>query len=327
MRALRFAVAGIFVVTALARALTVEAQQARIYRVGVLTQGGSMWVSSVAGLKDGLRELGLEEGKQVVFHVRDVRADLNSVEAAAKRFEDEKVDLICTLGTGTTLAGKRATKSVPIVFYAGADPVAVGLVESFRKPGGRLTGIHGQVVDLTAKRLELLRDIVPRLRRAVTFYNPQEQAAQQSVTRARDAARRLGVELLERPVASVDELRAGLRALRPGEADAYFQVTDPLVTSQADLIIQTAMAKRLPTMVQDKETVARGALASYGINYYIVGQLLAKSAQRVLLGANPGDLPVEQLDRLHFVVNLTTAKAIGLTIPQPVLARADEVVQ
>jgi putative ABC transport system substrate-binding protein len=327
MTAVRLAVAGIFIVTALAGALAVEAQQARLYRVGVLTQGAPQFVSSIAGLKDGLRELGLEEGKQVVFHVRDVKGDLKSVEAAAKSLEDEKVDLICTLATSTTLATKRATKSVPIVFYAGADPVAVGLVESFRKPGSRLTGIHGRVVDLTAKRLELLRDILPRLRRAVTFYNPQHQAAQQSVTRARDAARRLGVELLERPVASVDELRAGLRALRPGDADAYLQVPDPMVANQADLIIQTAMAKRLPTMVQDKETVARGALASYGVSYYIVGQLLAKSARRVLLGADPGDLPVEQLDRLHFVVNLKTAKAIGLTIPPSVLARADEIIQ
>ena len=161
----------------------------------------------------------------------------------------------------------------------------------------------------------------------MTFYDPHNSTAQESVTRARDAARRLGVELLERPVASVDELRAGLRALRPGEADAYFQVTDSIVSRQADLIIQTAVAKRLPTMVQDKEMVAKGALASYGINYYIVGQLLAKSVQRVLLGANPGDLPVEQVDRLHFVINLKTAKAIGLTIPQPVLARADELVR
>jgi len=299
-----------------------------MYRVGViLSEEVPRFISTVAGLKDGLRELGLEEGKHVVFHVREVKDDLNSIEAAAKRLEDEKVDLICTIATGTTLAGKRATKSVPMVFYAGTDPVAVGLVESFRKPGGRLTGIHGQIVDFTAKRFELLRDIVPRLRRAVTFYNPHHQSAQQSVMRARDAAQRLGVDLLERRVASVHELRASLRALRPGEADAYFQVTDALVASQTDLIIQTAMAKRLPTMVQDKEAVARGALASYGINYYIVGQLLAKSVHRVLFGANPGDLPVEQVDRLQFVINLKTAKAIGLTIPQPVLARADDVIQ
>ena len=295
--------------------------------MGVLLQGGSSFASAVAGLQDGLRELGLEEGKQVIFHVRDVKGDLKSIEAAARSLEDERVHLICTLATSTTLAAKRATKSVPLVFYAGTDPVAVGLVESFRKPGGRLTGIYGRVTDLTAKRLELLKDMVPRLRRVVTFYNPDNLAARQSLMIARDAARQLKIELLERPVASIEELRAGLRALRPGEADAHLHVSDAMMTSQADLIIQTATAKRLPTMFQDKESVARGALASYGLSYYTIGRLLAKNVQRVLLGADPGALPVEQLDRLEFVINLKTAKAVGLTIPQSVLARADEVIQ
>jgi putative ABC transport system substrate-binding protein len=326
MTARRLAVAGIFIVTALTASLVVQAQPARTYRVGVLIQGGSA-VSSVIGLRDGLRELGLEEGKQVVFHVRDVKGDLKAVEAAARSLEDEKVDLICAISTSTTLASKRATKSVPIVFYAGSDPVAIGLVESFRKPGRRLTGIYGWTTDLTAKRLELLREIVPRLRRVVTFYNPNNRSAQQAMTVARDAARQLKVELLERPVASIEELRAGLRALRPGQADAHLHVSDAMMTSQADLIIQTAAAKKLPTMFQEKEAVDRGALASYGISYYAIGRLLTKHVQRILLGTDPGDLPIEQVDRLHFVINLKTARAIGLTIPQSVLARADDVIQ
>ena len=212
------------------------------------------------------------------------------------------------------------------MFYAGADPVAVGLVESFRKPGGRLTGIHGQFSDLTAKRLELLKEMIPRLRRVVTFYSPDNAAARQSVTMARAAARQLKVELIERPVASVEELRAGLRALRPGEADAFFFVSDAMVNSQEELILDTARAKRLPTMLPYQGSVAKGALASYGESYYAPGRLAAKHVQRVLLGADPGDLPVEQLDRPHFVINLKTAKALGLTIPQSVLARADEVI-
>ena len=213
------------------------------------------------------------------------------------------------------------------MFYAGTDPVAVGLVESFRKPGGRLTGIHGQFTDLTAKRLQLLKEMVPRLRRVVTFYSPDNPAAQQSVKIARDAARQLKVELVERPVASVEELRAGLRALRPGEADAIFFVSDAMVNSQEDLILDTARAKRLPTMLPNSENVAKGALASYGVSYYALGRLSAKHVQRVLLGADPGDLPVEQVDRLHFVINLKTAKALGLTIPQSLLIRADEVIE
>jgi putative ABC transport system substrate-binding protein len=161
----------------------------------------------------------------------------------------------------------------------------------------------------------------------VTFYRPDSSAAQQAVKIARDAARQLKLELVERPVASVEELRARLHAFRPGEADALLYVADALVGSQADLIIDTAREKRLPTMLQEGGSVARGALAAYGESFYTIGRLSAKHVQRVLLGADPGDLPVEQVDRFHFVINLKTAKALGLTIPQSVLIRADEVIQ
>jgi putative tryptophan/tyrosine transport system substrate-binding protein len=211
------------------------------------------------------------------------------------------------------------------VFYAGSDPVAVGLVESFRKTGGRLTGIHSQFTELTAKRLELLKEMIPRLRRVVTFYRPDNPAAQQSVKIARDAAHHLKVELVERPVASVEALRAGLRALRPGDADALFQVADSMVMSQSQLVIDAARAKRLPTMFASP--AVKGALASYGVSYYALARLSAKQVQRVLLGADPGDMPVEQVDRLHFVINLKTAKALGLTIPPSVLGRADQVIE
>ena len=304
----------------------VEAQQARVYRIGVILQGGPYY-AVIDGLRDGLRELGLGEGKQFVLDVRDTKGDLTSVDAAARSLEEQKVDLIYALATSVTLAAKRATKSVPIVFYGGTNPVAVGLVESFRKPGGRLTGVHGQFSDLTAKRLELLKEMIPRLRRVVTFYTPDNPAARQSLTIARDAARQLKVELIERPVASVEQLRAGLRALRRGEAEAFFLESDAMVVSQQELIIDTAKAKRLPTMLSYQGNVAKGALASYGESYYALGRLSAKHVQRVLLGASPGDLAVEQLDRLHFVINLKTAKALGLTIPQSVLVRADEVIE
>jgi putative ABC transport system substrate-binding protein len=322
----RLTLTGILILALFALPLAVEAQQARVYRVGVVLQGG-LYFSAIDGLRDGLRELGLEEGKQFVLHVRDSKGDLKSVEAAARSLEGEKVDLIFAVTTSVTLAAKRATKSVPIVFYAGTDPVSEGLVESFRKPGGRLTGIASQGTGLTAKRLELLKEMVPRLRRVVTFYSPDNPAAQQSVKIARNAARQLKVELVERPVASIEELRTGLRVLRPGEADAFFYVSDAMVASQAELIIESARAKRLATMFQERGAVAKGALAAYGESYYTIGRLSAKHVQRVLLGADPGNLPVEQVDRFHFVINLKTAKALGLTIPQSLLARADEVIE
>jgi putative tryptophan/tyrosine transport system substrate-binding protein len=325
MTALRAVLTGLLTLGLFGVPPAVEAQQARLYRVGVILHGGS-YLAALEGLRDGLRELGFEEGKQFVFHVRDTKGDLKSVDAAARGLEAEKVDLIYAVATSVSLAVKRATKTVPIVFYAGTDPVAFGLVESFRKPGGRLTGVHGQFTDLAAKRLQLLKEMIPTLRRVVTFYSPDNPAARESMKIGRDAALQLKVELLERPVASVAELQAGLRALRPGEADAMFYVADAMVTSQSEMVIDIAMSKKLPTMYADKESVVKGALASYGVSYYAFGRASAKNVHRILLGADPGDLPVEQLDRPHLVINLKTAKAIGLVIPQSVLTRADEVI-
>jgi putative tryptophan/tyrosine transport system substrate-binding protein len=310
----------------LASPLAAEAQQARVYRVGVVLQGGPNW-GAVDGLRKGLGELGLEEGKQFILHIREGKGDLKVVEQAAGDLEREKVDLIYSVATSVTLAVKRATKTVPIVFNVGSDPVAAGLVESFRKPGGRLTGTYSRSTELTAKRLELLKGMVPKLRRVVTFYNPDNRTAQQGVKAARDAARQLKVELLERRVASVEELRASLRALRAGEADAYLSVPDAMVISHVALVIDTARAKKLPTMFQEQDSVAKGGLASYGVSFSAIGRLGARYVQRILLGANPGDLPVEQPDTLQFVINLKTAKALGLTIPQSLLLRADEVIQ
>jgi putative ABC transport system substrate-binding protein len=305
--------------------ITAEAQQVRVYRVGVILQGGPYY-AAIDGLRDGLKEVGLEDGKQLILDVRDVKGDPKAVETAARGLEREKVDLIYSVATSVTLAVKRATERVPIVFYAGADPVAVGLVESFRQPGGRLTGIHSRGTPLMAKRLELLKEMVPTLRRVIYFYNPGNPIGQHSAKIARDAARQLKVQLIERPVGSVNELRASLDALRPGEADALSFV-DGMAISQTEMIIDIARTKKLPMIVAEQASVAKGALASYGVNYYTSGRLAAKQVQRILQGADPAALPIEQVDRLHFAINLKTAKVLGLTIPQSVLARADEVIQ
>ncbi len=309
----------------LAAPLAAQAQQPRVYRVGVVLQGGP-YLGTVDGLRKGLAELGLEEGKQLILHVRDGKGDLKAVEQAARDLEREKVDLIYSVASSVTLTVKRATKTVPIVFYAGTDPVTSGLVESFRKPRGRLTGVYGRLPDLAAKRLELLKEMVPRLRRVVIFYNPDNLVAERGMKVARDAARQLKLELVEHRAASVEELRAGLRALQAGKADAYLSGPDAMVTSQTALVIETAKAKKLPTMFTELESVAQGGLASYGVSYYAMGRLAAKYVQRILLGADPGELPVEQVDRLYFVINLKTAKALGLTIPPSLLLRADEVI-
>lgn len=318
--------AGFLALALLAAPLAAEAQPARVYRVGIVFYGGSHALV-VAGLRDGLQELGWEDGKHYVLVVRDAKGDPRAAETAARDLERDNVDLIYSVSSGITLAAKRATTRVPIVFYSGNDPVALGLVESFRKPGGRLTGMHGQGVDLTAKRLELLKEIVPGLRRVVTFYNPDNVSSPQSLRNARDAARLLKVDFVERQVRTAEELRASLHALRPGEFDAFFYVAGALVTSHTDAIIEATRTRKLPTMFSESSSVTRGALAAYGISYHGVGRQSAKQVQRVLQGTVSGEVPVEQVSRLHLALNLKTAKAIGLNILPSMLTRADEVIR
>ena len=303
-----------------------DAQQAKVYRVGVLLPGGA-WYETIDGLRVGLRELGLEEGKQFILAIRDTKGDAKAAEEAARNLEQEKVNLVYTTATSVTIAAKQATANIPIVFCAGTDPVVLGLVESFAKPGGRLTGVFYRVTDLTGKRLEILKEIIPKLRRLVTFYDPRHPVAIESSKLAREAARQMGIQLVERHVATVEELQAGMRELRAGEMDAFFEVSDPLVTVQDQLIIDTAMVKRLPTMFTEQSSVIKGGLASYSVSFHEVGRLSAKYVQRILTGVKPKDLPVEGIDKIALVINLKTAKQIGLTIPPNVLARADKVIR
>ena len=303
-----------------------EAQQPKVYRVGVITTGGA-WYETIDGLRVGLKQLGLEEGKQIILAIRDTKGNLEAVDEVARNLEREKVNLIYTTSTSVTIAARRATTNIPIVFCIATDPVAVGLVDSFAKPGGRLTGVYTRVTDLTAKRLEILKEMVPKLRRVVTFYDPNNRVSSEAAKLGREEAKRLGLNFVERHVTSAEELRQALQALKAGEADAYFYTTALIVNSQPQLVIDTARAKRLPTMFQEQSFVAKGALASYGVSYHEVGRLSAKYVQRILTGVKPQDLPVEGVDKIDLVINLKTAKLIGLTVPPNVLVRAQKVIR
>ena len=261
------------------------------------------------------------------MEIRDVKGDPKAVEEAARSLEREKVNLIYAVSTAVTSGVKRATAEIPIVFAVGSDPVGAGLVDSFPKPGGRLTGVHYLAGDLTAKRLEILKATLPELRRVITFYDPSNEVALKAAKSAREAARQLRIEFVERHVASVEELRRGLIALEARDADAYFHSNDAMVTSQSQFIIDTARAKKLPTMFQEPSLVAQGALVSYGVSYREVGRLSAKYVQRILTGTSPQNLPVESLSRVGLAVNVRTARELGVTIPQSLLLRADEVIQ
>jgi putative tryptophan/tyrosine transport system substrate-binding protein len=304
-----------------------HAQAAKVYRVGVIHEGGPSYNAMVDGLKDGLGELGLTEGKQYILDIRDVKGDPKAVEAAARSLEHEKVDLIYVLGTSVSTAVKRATTAVPIVFAVGTDPVTARLIESFARPGGRSTGVYYSVVELTAKRLEILKAILPDLHRVVTFYNPGNEFSAKSAKAAREEGRQLNIEIIERPVLTIEELGSSMNALKAKDADAYFYIPDAMVLSQAQRIIDVARAKKMPTMFGDSRLVKEGALVAYGVSYYEVGRLSAKYVQRILTGTSPQDLPAESLSKVGLAVNLKTARELGITIPQSVLLRADDVIQ
>ncbi len=302
------------------------AQQSKIPRIGVILPGGPLY-DIVEGLRHGLSQFGLQEGKQFTLAIRDTKGDLKIAEEAARDFEREKVSLLYVLASSVIAAAKSATVSTPIVFCVGSDPVALGLVNDFATPGGRLTGVHFPVKDLTAKRLEILKEMLPKIGRVLTIYDPKSQVAADGAGLARDEAKRLGLKLIERHVNSVDELRKALQEIKSKDADAFFYLADPLVVGQAQLIIDTAKAKKLPTMLQDQSLVAKGGLASYGQNYFEIGRISAKYVQRVLSGTPPKDLKIETVDSVELAINLQTAKQLGVAIPPQVLARAQKVIK
>jgi ABC-type uncharacterized transport system substrate-binding protein len=312
----------------LAAPLAAQAQgTGKVYRVGVVLEGGP-YLTAIEGLKDGLKGLGFEEGKQYTLHIRDVKGDPAAVAEAARHLERDKVDVIYAISTTVTKAVQQATVSVPVVFYAGDDPVSAGLVKTLAKPGGRFTGVHSRAVlsSLMGKRFALLKEMVPKVQRVLEFHDQRSPVARDRAEVVRAEARQLGIELVSQPVRSVDELREQMGRLRIGEADGLF-VWDALAISQTQFIVDVAKMRKLPTMFSERTSVAAGGLASYGTSYYLVGQLAANYIHRVLLGTNPADLPVERSDRFELVINLRTAKALGLTIPPSLLQRADQVIE
>jgi putative ABC transport system substrate-binding protein len=303
-----------------------DARAAQLDRIGVIHLGG-VFSTVVDGLRAGLKEQGLEEGKQFSLDVRDLKGDAKAVARAAQALEQIKVKLIFTVATPATSGVMEATRNTPIVFAIGADPVAQKYVTSFAQPGGRLTGGQYLAVDLVGKRLEILKEIIPKLRSIVTFYNPGTAVSIDGAKIARDEAQRRNLKLIEREVKTVDVFYNDLNSLKTGEYDAYLYVADPMIASHAERIVDVARAKKLPTMFHDRVLVERGGLASYGQSYFEIGRRAAKYIRQVLGGASPSNLRVETMDDVELTFNLETAKKIGVRIPPNVLARAAKVIK
>jgi putative tryptophan/tyrosine transport system substrate-binding protein len=273
-----------------------------------------------------LRELGWIEGRTVAVEYRWAEGRSERFAEIAAEFVQRKVDVIVTASTGGVLAAKQATSVIPIVFAAAGDPVGIGLVASLARPGGNVTGLSLQQIETVGKRLELLREVVPGLGRLAVLANVGNPTVVLDMGEVQATARTLGLEVITLEIRRGEDTAPAFEALK-GRAEALYVVVDPLVGTHRIRINTLVLAARLPTMHTNREAVELGGLMSYGANFPDLFRRAADYADKILRGAKPADLPVEQPTKFDLVINLTTAKALGLTIPESFLLRADEVIE
>jgi len=285
------------------------------------TQG--QWV---AAFVQRLRELGWIENRAVAIEVRWAEGRNERYSEIAAEFVRLKVDVIVTQGTPATIAAKQVTSVIPIVFVGLGDPVGTGLIASLARPGGNVTGLSNQSRDLAGKRLELLREVLPGLGRLAILANVDNPAVVRNMREVQTTARTLGVEVITLEIRRGEDIVPAFEALN-GRAEALYVVIDALVNTHRIRINTLALAARLPTMHMFREGVEVGGLMSYGANFPDMYRRAADYVDKILRGTKPADIPVEQPTKFDLVINLTTAKVLGLKVPPTLLARADEVIE
>jgi len=309
----------------LAAPLGAEAQQAgKVYRIGFL-RGGPPPESYLDAFQQGLRERGYVYGQNVVVELRTTDGSVDQLPQLAEELLRSKVDVILASAGPAALAAKKATTSVPIVFVGVVDPVGVGLVPSLGRPGGNITGLATNSEDFAGKRLELLKAIVPSLKRVAVLWHPANLTNPLQLKGAQVAARTLGVRLEPVSIQGPNDFESAGKAVRG--ADGLLFLESPLFTTHRARLAELAGKSRLPAIYGQREYVEVGGLMSYGPQFYDLYKRAALHVDKILKGAKPANLPVEQPTKFEFIINLKTAKALGLTIPPSLLARADEVIQ
>jgi ABC-type uncharacterized transport system substrate-binding protein len=302
-------------------------QPGKLAIIGFLGAGTlSSWSHRVASFVQRLRELGWIEGRTIAIEYRWVEGSTERLPDVAAEFARLKVDVIVTAGTPAAIAAKQATSVIPIVFATAGDPVGNGIVASLARPGGNVTGLSVQDTDLTGKRLELLRELLPRLSRLAILTNIGNPVHILQRDEVRAMARTLGVEVVTLEIRRAEDIVPSFETLKNG-ADAIYIPADPLIFSKLIRINTLVLGARLPTMHSSREYVEAGGLMSYGPNFPDLFRRAADYVDKILHGEKPANLPVEQPTKFDLVINLTTAKALGLTIPPTLLARADEVIE
>jgi putative ABC transport system substrate-binding protein len=274
-----------------------------------------------------LRELSHNEGKDIIPEYRYAQGKEERLPELAAELVRLKVDAIFTAGTPSLLALKQATKTIPIVFFSTSDPIGTGVVASLAHPGGNITGISALASDLWPKRLELLKEIFPKLSRVAMVWNKNNDGMALEAKATEEVAGPLGVALQDRGVRNPNDLDVVFAVMSKDRPDAFLALVDPVLISYRNRIIDFLLKNRLPAVFQSSDWVEAGGLMSYGPDYPDLFRHAATQMDKILNGAKPADLPVEQPTKFEFVINLKTAKQIGLTIPPNVLARADRVIR
>ena len=300
----------------------------KVPRIGILNPASPSTVSLFHDrLREGLRDLGYVDGQNIVIEYRWAEGKNDRLPDLAAELVRLKVDLIVADGTPGALAAKRATSTIPIVMTSAGDPIGSGLVASLARPGGNITGLSFFGPELDGKRLEVLKEVVPKLARVAVLRNPDNPASAFQVREARTAARVLRMQVQVLGVRSPDDLDSAFAAMTREHADALLVLADWSFELHRTQLVKLAAKSRLPTMFGSRGYAEAGGLMAYGPNPADMFRRAATYIDKILKGANPADLPVEQPTKFELVVNLKTAKALGLKIPQSVLVRADEVIR
>ena len=312
--------------TAASWPLAVQAQPAgKLPTIGFLGADASAFAPWTAAFMARMRELGWIEGRTIAIEYRWSEGRTERYAEIAAEFVRLKVDVIVTVGSAVPIV-KQATTTIPIVFAVGIDPVGSGLVASLAKPGGNVTGLSLQANDLAGKRLEFLRQVVPQLRRLAIMFNAGNSQPVLEMRDTQAAAHTLGLEVAPLEIRRADDIAPAIQSLKT-QAEALYVAVDQLMVANRTRILTLALGARLPTVFSTRDFVKAGAFMSYGPNYSDLFRHSADYVDKILRGTKPGDIPVEQPTKFELVINLTTAKALGLTIPESFLLRADEVIE
>ena len=298
-------------------------------RIGFLAAASPSSISArIEAFRQGLRELGYVEGKDIVIEYRYAEGKLDRLPALAAELVRLKVDIIVSAGNGPTRAAKEATVTIPIVMTNESDPVGSGVVASLARPGGNITGLSTLAPELSGKRLELLKETIPKLSRVAVFRTSTQPGIAQSLKEVDLGAGAFGVKLQYLDVLSPKDIETAFRAASKGRADAIlFTVAGGVANAHRTEIVELAVKSRLPVIYDRREFVEAGGLISYGVNQNDLDRRAATYVDKILKGRKPADLPIEQPIKFEFIVNLKAAKQIGLTIPPNVLVRADKVIR